>query len=100
MKITSAKMRETAGLQSNQEEADERLLLLVNHAVKLGIRLVVLVSSDDDTLVCAVCGLRFFKRSKKILAIGYEVDAVYKPNAVHEQVIDPGNLGTSMKTPN
>lgn len=30
--------------------------------------------------------------AEKFLAMGYEVDAVFKPNAVHEQVMDLGNI--------
>ncbi|CAG2057048.1 unnamed protein product [Timema podura] len=50
-------------LQSDLEEADERLLLHVHHAVARNVERIVIASSDTDVFVCAL--YHFFKTFKR-----------------------------------
>ena len=49
--ITKDQWEEVAGLQSNQEEADTRIILHAAHAAKEGYSAVVVVADDTDVLV-------------------------------------------------
>ena len=57
--ITNDRLAEVAGLQSNQEEADTRILLHAAHAAAEGYRSVVVTADDSDVMVlCPVPEIR------------------------------------------
>ena len=49
--ITNDQWAEVAGMRSNQEEADTRILLHAAHGAEEGYRAVVVTSDDTDVMV-------------------------------------------------
>ena len=51
LRITNEQWREVASLQSNQEEADTRIILHEAHAAEEGYRAVVVTAENTDVMV-------------------------------------------------
>ena len=59
MKVHGGGVENVPALYSNQEEADERIMLHINHGHEAGLKRLLLVSADTDVFVSAVSQLQY-----------------------------------------